>query len=161
MKFGLRLTPLVARTIDSIAERWDNWQHKEDPEEEEGAVHANGSSAPVSDRRPVRKSTLRPTRRQHFRKETNYPVEFALPEGAPRVGICRDLSFHGLQIETIDAAPVDSSVIIFIQLVGIEGTTALSGIVRWSTPYAMGVQLDPFGTEITHAIIRMIADDGA
>src|SRR6266567_3271145 len=130
MKFGLRLAPIVSRTIDSIAERWDNWQQKEGPEEE-GAANANGSSAPVSDRRPARKSTLRPTRREHFRKETNYPVEFALPEGAPRVGICRDLSFHGLQIETVDAAPVDSSVLIFIQLIGIEGTMALSGIVRW------------------------------
>jgi hypothetical protein len=158
MKFGLRLAPIVSRTIDSIAERWDNWQHKEGPDEE-AADSANGASGPVSDRRPARKSTLRPTRRAHFRKPTNYPVEFALPEGAPRVGICRDLSFHGLQIETADAAPIESSVLIFIQLIGIEGTTALSGIVRWSTPHAMGVQLDPFGTEITHAIIRMIADD--
>ena len=159
MKFGLRLPPLVSRTIDSIAERWDSWQQKEEPEQ--GSVaDEDGASAPISDRRPVRRSTIRPTRRHHLRKETNYPVEFVLPDQPPRAGICRDLSFHGLQIETTASAPVDSSVVIFIQLVGIEGTTKLSGVVRWSTPYGMGVQLDPFGAEVTRAIICMIADDG-
>jgi hypothetical protein len=160
MKFGLRLPPLVSRTIDSIAERWDSWQQKEDPEAD-AAVDVDGASAPVSDRRPARRSTIRPTRRHHLRKETNYPVEFVLPDRPRRAGICRDLSFHGLQIETTASAPVDSSIVIFIQLVGIEGTTELSGVVRWSTPYAMGVQLDPYGADVTRAIIRMIADDGA
>jgi hypothetical protein len=160
MKFGLRLPPLVSRTIDSIAERWDSWQQREDPEHD-SAVDADGASAPVSDRRPAIRSTIRPTRRHHLRKETNYPVEFVQPDRPPRAGICRDLSFHGLQIETTASAVVDTSVVIFIQLVGIEGTTELSGVVRWSTPYAMGVQLDPFGADVTRAIIRMIADDGA
>src|SRR5207247_11239872 len=137
-----RLAPLVARTIDTIAERWDTWQHREVSEEDD-AANVNGSSA-LSERRPVRKSTLRPTRRHHLRRETNYPVEFALPDGPPHTGICRDLSFHGLQIETTDPAPIDASVVIIIQLVGVEGATALSGVVRWSTSYAMGVQLDPF-----------------
>jgi hypothetical protein len=159
MKFGFGLAPLVAKTIDSITERWDSWQHKEDPEED-AAANVNGVSAPLSDRRPIRKSTLRPTRRNHLRKETNYPVEFALPDGPPRAGICRDLSFHGLQIETVAAAPIDTSVVIFIHLPGMERTTELTGVVRWSTPHAMGVQLDPFGPDVTHAIIRMIADDG-
>jgi hypothetical protein len=154
MKFASRLAPLVARTIDTIVERWDTWQHKEEGSEPDGAANVNGSST-----RPARKSTIRPTRRHHLRKDTNYPIEFALPDGAPRTGICRDLSFHGLRIETVDPAPVDVSVIVFIELVGIEGTTALSGVVRWATPEAMGVQLDPFGTDITRAIIRMIADD--
>ena len=158
MKFALRLPPLIARTIDTIVGRRDILQDKEGSEQD-AAANVNGSS-PAADRAHARKSTMRPTRRHHLRKETNYPIEFALLEGAPRTGICRDLSFHGLQIETVNPAPVDASVVIFIELVGIEGTTALSGVVRWAMPNAMGVQLDPFGANITRAIIRMIADDG-
>jgi len=157
MKLALRLPTLLARTINTIVGRRDV---HEDEAAEQDAANVNGSSPPTSDRRPVRKSTLRPTRRHHLRKETKYPIEFALSEGPPRAGICRDLSFHGLRIQTDDPAPLDVKVTVFIELIGIEGTTALSGVVRWSTGDAMGVELDPFGADVTHAIIRMIADDG-
>jgi hypothetical protein len=102
----------------------------------------------------------RPTQegRRNVRRQTSYPVEFALTDGTRRSGVCRDISLGGAHIEAAEPAPFGASVIIFMQLRGIEGTTALPGIVRWTKRGSMGVQLGLFGARVTHAIIRMLAD---
>jgi hypothetical protein len=96
--------------------------------------------------------------RRHLRTTTSCAIEFAIGDGAPRTGICRDMSLGGLKIETQEPAPFGAELRIFIELKGIPGTTELTGFVRWTKPGIIGVQLGSFGARVTHAIIAMLAD---
>ncbi len=96
--------------------------------------------------------------RRHARTKTSHAIEFAIGNGTPRPGICRDMSLGGLQIETQEPAPFGADVNIFIELKGIAGPTQLRGVVRWTKPGIMGVQLGSFGARVTHAIIAMLGD---
>jgi hypothetical protein len=99
-----------------------------------------------------------PESRRYARRPIGLPVELTLTDGERRSGICRDISLGGLHIDVAEPAPLCASVTILIELTGIEGITALPGIVRWSTADSMGVQLGLFSTQVTHAIIRILAD---
>jgi len=95
--------------------------------------------------------------RLHFRKGVNLAIEFTLGGTPRRSGVCKNLGLGGLQIETSEPAPFGSRVIVFIELEGIEGETELPGIVRWTRPNRIGVQLDLYGARVTYALLRMLA----
>ena len=97
-------------------------------------------------------------RRLHYRRPIGHTVEFSLPDGSRRTGVCRDLSLSGAHIETAEPAPFGSSVTVFIELEDLDGSTALEAVVRWTKPDAMGVQFELFGAQITHAILRVLID---
>jgi len=99
-----------------------------------------------------------PESRRNARRQVNQPIEFALADGERRPGICRNISLGGLHVDAAEPARFGTGVTIFIDLPGIEGTTALPGIVRWTQPGCMGVQLGLFGARVTHAIIRVLTD---
>jgi hypothetical protein len=97
-------------------------------------------------------------RRLHHRRPIGQTVEFLLPDGSRRSGVCRDLSLSGAHIETTEPAPFGSSVTVFMELEDIDGSTALEAVVRWTKPDAMGVQFELFGAQVTHAILRVLID---
>jgi len=99
-----------------------------------------------------------PGSRRYARRPIGLPVQFALTDGERRSGVCRDISLGGLHIDAAEPAPLRASVTISIELPGIEGVTALPGIVRWSKADSMGVELGLFSTQVTHAIIRILAE---
>ena len=99
-----------------------------------------------------------PESRRYARKRIDQPIEFALTDGARRSGICRNISLGGMHVDAVEPAPFGSTMIIFMQLPGIEGTTALPGIVRWTQPGGMGVQLGLFGARVTHALIQILTE---
>jgi len=94
--------------------------------------------------------------RRYARRPMNQPIEFALPDGERRAGICRNISLGGMHIDVREPAAFGAAVTIFMQLPGIDDA-ALPGVVRWTEAGGMGVQLGLFGARITHAIIRIIA----
>ena len=97
--------------------------------------------------------------RRYVRGQTNQPVWFAVDDGPKRSGTCRNISLEGALVDTPGPAPFGASVTLFIQLPGIEGTTTLSGVVRWVRPDSMGIQLGLYGARVTHAIIRILAPE--
>ena len=97
-------------------------------------------------------------RRHHHRRPIGQTVEFSLPDGSRRSGVCRDLSLSGAHIETTEPAPFGSNVTVFMELEDIDGSTALEAVVRWTKPDAMGVQFELFGAQVTHAILRVLID---
>ncbi len=99
-----------------------------------------------------------PESRRYARKAFNHPLEFELTDGRRRPGVCTNISLGGLHVDTAEPAPFDASVIIFVQLPGIEGITALPGIVRWTRPDSMGVQLGLLGARVTNAIVRLLTE---
>jgi hypothetical protein len=96
--------------------------------------------------------------RRHARRRISVPIEFALGDKERRAGICRDIGLGGMHVDTAEPAPFGSSVIIFVRLPGMENEAALPGIVRWTGPGCMGIQLGSYGARVTHAIIRILSD---
>jgi type IV pilus assembly protein PilZ len=86
------------------------------------------------------------------------PVEFALPSGERRTGICRNISLGGMHIDAAQPADFGTTLDIFINLPEIEDVVSLTGVVRWIEPGGMGVQLGLFGARVTHAIIRLLTE---
>ena len=98
---------------------------------------------------------MEPKERQHVRKVANFPVLFTLPDGSRRAGICSNLSLGGIRIDAPEPAPFGSTVNVLIELDGQDGSTTLLGIVRWTTPGSMGVQLGLMGARETYTILRI------
>src|SRR6266511_5732992 len=90
-----------------------------------------------------------PESRRYARKSFNHPLEFELTDGRRCPGVCRNISLGGLHVDTTEPAPFDASVIIFVQLPGIEDISALPGIVRWARPDSINVQLGLLGARVT------------
>src|SRR5258708_10410309 len=94
--------------------------------------------------------------RRSARTRIDQPVEFALADDDRRPGICRNISLGGLHVDTTDPAPFGASITIFIHLPGIEGMTALPGVVRWTQPNRMRGQLGLFRARFTNASIPVL-----
>jgi hypothetical protein len=112
---------------------------------------ASESPGPNSGDRP-------PESRRYARKQIDQPVEFAVDGGERLAGICRNISLGGLHIDAAEPAPFGASITIFIELPGLDETASLPGVVRWTVPGGMGVQLGLFGAQVTHALIRLVSD---
>jgi type IV pilus assembly protein PilZ len=96
--------------------------------------------------------------RRHFRKSAGFAVEFGVSEGARQPGVCRDFSLGGMHIKTSQPAPFGANVTVYIQLTGLQGVSALPGIVRWVKPDEMGVQFGLIGARETYAITEMLSE---
>ena len=97
-----------------------------------------------------------PKNRQHLRKQATYPVLFTLPDGSRRPGICSNISLGGLRIDTPDPMPFGSTLTVLIELDDQDGGTSLPGIVRWTTPGSMGIQLGLLSARATYALLRIL-----
>jgi hypothetical protein len=84
-------------------------------------------------------------------------VDFTTGDATRHTGVCRNLSLGGAAIQTTEPAPFGCRVVVFMQLEGLDGETALGGTVRWSKPGVMGVQWDSQGVRVTHALLRTAA----
>jgi PilZ domain len=94
--------------------------------------------------------------RRHFRKPVDYAIEFSHDQGVRSPGICRDFSLGGMAIEATHAAPFGAKVTVYLQLAGIQGVSALPGVVRWTKGNTMGVQFGLLGARETYAITEML-----
>src|SRR5215510_7675139 len=56
-------------------------------------------------------------------------LEFTIGDGVRHTGICRNLSLGGAAIQTTEPAPFGCRVVVFMQLVDVEGETAIGGTV--------------------------------
>ncbi len=96
--------------------------------------------------------------RRHLRKQMRRSIEFALVGRTRTFGICLNLGLGGMQIETAEPGDFGDRIVVYLELEGLDGETALPGIVRWSKPGVMGVQFDSHGVRITYALLRVLAE---
>jgi hypothetical protein len=94
--------------------------------------------------------------RAHARRRTRQPIEFVSEDGTRSVGICTDLSLGGMRIDTEEPVSFGARVTIYIVLPDWEGEASFTGVVRWSKPGVMGVQLDSYGVRLTYALLRVL-----
>jgi hypothetical protein len=97
--------------------------------------------------------------RQHLRKPASFPVIFTLPDGSRRAGICSNISLGGLRIETPEPGAFAAWVTIALDLGGPAAPITVPGIVRWTTPGSMGIQLRLLGARETYVILRILAGE--
>ncbi len=106
--------------------------------------------------RPSRQEDPPQDKRSHFRKPMRRSVEVVLGDGARTFGVCMNLSLGGMQIEAAELGAIGAQVTIYMELEGIDGQTAIPGVVRWTKPGVMGIQFDLYGVRITYALLRML-----
>jgi hypothetical protein len=94
--------------------------------------------------------------RQSLRKLTSFPVVFSLQDGVRRSGICSNISLGGLRIDTPEPAPFGCELTISLDLGRTDCATTVCGIVRWTIPGSMGVQLGLLGARETYTLLRML-----
>jgi PilZ domain len=98
--------------------------------------------------------------RQLLRKSASFPVVFTLQGEVRRSGICSNISLGGLRIDTPEPARFGCELTVSLDLGGREGATTVRGIVRWTIPGSMGVQLGLLGARETYTILRMLENGG-
>jgi PilZ domain-containing protein len=96
--------------------------------------------------------------RQYLRKPATFPVVFSQRDGPRRSGICSNISLGGLRIETPEPAHFGSEVTISLDLGNKDGATTVRGIVRWTIPGSMGVQLGLLGARETYTLLRILGE---
>jgi hypothetical protein len=73
--------------------------------------------------------------------------------GAPAVpGMARDIGIGGIFIESNEALPFGTEVVVVGRLPGSHIDLRLPGVVRWAKPDGFGVQFGLLGARETHAI---------
>jgi len=72
-------------------------------------------------------------------------------------GTTRDVSLGGVFIETTATAPFGEAVTVHVHVPGEHDPFALQGVVRWTSPEGMGVQLGLMGARETHALTEIVA----
>jgi len=95
--------------------------------------------------------------RRHLRKRMSRSIEFAIAGRARTFGVCLNLGLGGMQIDTAEPGEFGDRITVYLELEGLDGETALPGVVRWSKPGVMGVQFDSHGVRVTYALLRLLA----
>jgi type IV pilus assembly protein PilZ len=98
-------------------------------------------------------------KRRHYRKRSDYPLEFQIGDGPRQAGVCHDFSLGGMHIMADVNAAFGANVIIHVRLKGLPSPSALPGFVRWVKPGSLGVQFGSLGARETYALTEMLAKD--
>ena len=95
-------------------------------------------------------------KRVHPRVNVDTPVSCQPREGAPLLGMAKDISIGGMFIEATGTLPFGTEVTIVGRFPGMKAELRLPGIVRWAKPTGFGVQFGSLGARETHAISELL-----
>ena len=95
-------------------------------------------------------------KRVHPRVNVDTPVSCQPREGAPLLGMAKDISIGGMFIEATGTLPFGTEVTIVGRFPGMKAELRLPGIVRWAKPSGFGVQFGSLGARDTHAISELL-----
>jgi hypothetical protein len=97
--------------------------------------------------------TARHDKRAHPRIAVEIPVSCERRDGPPVLGTLRDISIGGAFVESAEALPFGTALVIVGRLPNAKADLRLPSIVRWAKPDGFGVQFASLGARETHAIL--------
>jgi hypothetical protein len=103
-----------------------------------------------------RNSGVRRAQRANERTSVELPVSVLYSDGTVIRGVAKNLSIGGAYVEVDAPAPFGASVVLLISLPGLAERAQIEAVVRWNTPYGMGVQFGLMGARATHALTEAI-----
>jgi hypothetical protein len=95
-------------------------------------------------------------KRVHPRVNVDTPVSCERREGAPLLGMAKDISIGGMFIEATLSLPFGTEITIVGRFAGTKAELRLPAIVRWVKPHGFGVQFGSLGARETHAISELL-----
>jgi type IV pilus assembly protein PilZ len=95
--------------------------------------------------------------RRHPRAPFDGSVEFVSSGSSERVrGRCKDVSVGGMYVQTEQALPFGTELVVHVNLPGEKAPFAIPAVVRWTRPgQGMGLQFGLLGARETHAITEL------
>ena len=84
------------------------------------------------------------------------PISVLYSDGTVMRGIAKNISLGGAYVEVDAPAPFGASVVLVVSLPGLAERVQIESVVRWNTPYGMGVQFGLMGARATHALTEAL-----